>query len=150
MSWDDWRVTRRAKKRVAAVWREYEPRLAEANLHGGQEYDSLYEEACSQVRLDEALINSIRTRRWLRKAANAGVRVPAVNDPIMWQRDIRRDLFLTNDGVAEIRRAITKEREERLRLNTAFLREAAVPITGILGTLIGLAATLHACFSKRP
>ena len=141
-----WRAEWRARRNLEKVRARLEPELAQTKGKSEEKHQAVLSEFFFEKDRIEQPVKRLKTQRWLEEAETLGVLTPAVNDQGLWERSqISAEYHLTNAGIAELRRRITKEREERTRYWTIWLRDIAAPITGLVWSLIGLVAALRAC-----
>ncbi len=95
-------------------------------------------------------ISSLDTWRLQEQAEHLGIPFPDFNSQKdLWEKSSTEDAwFLTIQGRQELRRQIREEKSQRRNDMIVWFKDVAVPLTGLLGTLIGVISTMHSCSRK--
>jgi hypothetical protein len=138
-----WREERTAKRKVQELNDVYEPKIQKAERTDNDQYQGLLAEFFHERDVIEDPVKRARTRIWMAKGAEQGIKIPTTDERGLWERSVLTGEFnLTDEGVAEIRRRITTDKEERLRYRTVWLRDIVAPVTALLSTTLGILSTI--------
>lgn len=143
--WNMWQVGRYMRR----ADRRHKREVREAKKQGKSEDEirSIQEDYFAECAIDQDELNAIESRHLVRKAIEYHIPLPASGNKEAWQRSPldASSRYLTPKAMAELRSAVRKEQNERwqfwelrLKVITALL----AGVTGAIGALIGLFATL--------
>jgi len=135
--WREWQFERSYRKSIRAdlarIGKEYEAKFK--RLAGGNEFDAAMAAYLAACRLPDLRLETLRSRRLVRKADARGVELPRE----WWEHDEEHDLwFLTPDGRRQAKRHLTQERLWTVKQWLAILIPAVALLVGAAGVVIGL------------
>jgi hypothetical protein len=135
--WREWRFERSYRRTIRAdlarIGKDYEGRFKP--LTSGNDFDAAMTAYLKACRLPDLRLETLRSRRLMRKADAHGVELPRE----WWDHDEEHDLwFLTPDGRRQARRRLTQERLWTVKQWLAILVPAAALLVGAAGVAIGL------------
>ncbi|MGJ5175269.1 hypothetical protein ACQR16_10150 [Bradyrhizobium oligotrophicum] len=118
----------------------YEERIAEAKKRGakGEEISDIDQEGLSLYFHYQDEIQQLHSSYLISQARRLFIPAPPLNDKAMWDHDIGDRVFLSEQGINQLRAAIRVEKKARAE----FVLMWVPGLVGILGTLIGLASIL--------
>lgn len=147
-----WRAERKAKEARKRLREHYDPLLEAAKK---EKNDEKHEEIFYQLMLESDLIDepeSIRTSRLVKRARKLGVQFPPRPNPL--SRDAHENefwaintttggIYLSDKGEFELTRECRKEEVESLEHRMRWVSQVAIPLTGLVGAIMGLIALVH-------
>jgi hypothetical protein len=112
---------------------DYEARFKAAKE--GNDFDGAMNAYLQECRLPDLRLETLRSRRWRRKAERCGVEMPRD----WWEHDEAHDLwYLTPDGRRHLKKRIAEERMWVVKQWFRTLAPVVALLMGLLGTIIGL------------
>lgn len=138
-----WWAERRQERELKKVRGVYYSLLAQARQEENlAQCDSLMTEIAVQSDFIRDEVESLRTRRLLRRARNLGLPVPPCSDEDFWECNSQTgSYYLTDNGRSEFCRSIQRANRERY---DEWARWALLAI-GLLGMVTGFLSVLHRC-----
>ncbi len=131
---DLWRANRKLKK----LDKTFDPLIARAKKWGDEEED---EGLISELLMERDFIDidSLISRRIIRRANGLDLPIPLYSDKEAWERNRTTGAYyLTAKGRADLRSKIRKEKRERFEYWARWI----VLLTGLIGAATGLVAVL--------
>ncbi len=131
---DLWHAHRKLKK----LGKTFDPLIAQAKKEGDEEkYEGLISELLMER--DFIDIDSLISRRIIRRANGLDLPIPPYSDKEAWERNRTTGAYyLTAKGRADLRSLIRKEKRERFEYWARWI----VLLTGLIGAATGLVAVL--------
>ena len=144
--WELWKL-KRAKRRAERFY-DSEERKAKREKKTAEEKQEILVEAVGDVFYCQDQIAAHVSRMLLDRAQDYGIPTPAYDDKSAWEESgfVVERRHLNTKASAELRSAIRREQNERWQfweLRLKVLGAVLVGLTGAMGTLIGLIATLR-------
>jgi biopolymer transport protein ExbB/TolQ len=143
-----WRAERKDAKALKELRQKYKPELDAAEKKGWEDQQG----ELSAYRFETDLINGaecLRTELLVKKARRLGVAVPPhppryeENDSWNFNRSTG-DQTLSTEAESRLTREIRKEEIERLQHQMRWVSQVAIPVIGLIGSLMGLISLIHA------
>ncbi len=137
-----WRAQRERRKTNKTFDRLIDKAKKQKNL---EERESLISELFMERDIINDKINWIETRRLEEKAEKFGVPIPPLSDKESWEEGYAPNTVrLRREARIRITDQIRKERRARIDDRMLWVERLA-PLTGLVGAVIGLIATLRSC-----
>jgi hypothetical protein len=143
-----WRAER-AEKSETRIRNFYHPKLEAAKkANDEKEYQSLLASMYFEHDINEHA-EVLRTVQLERRARRLGIEIPPkpgpnVDDNAKWfYNNVTGEFTFAPKGELEITREIRKEEIERLQFKMRWVSQIVIPITGLIGTIIGLISVLR-------
>lgn len=149
-----WWAERRHKEKEARLKAQYQPKLEEAKRAKDQKaYAEILNEWYVESKLDDAC-EGLRSHKLVEKARKLGISIPAqpplddneaLDTDENWNfNEYTGSLTLNEAAEFKLRRDIRKEEMEKLQHQMRWVSQVVIPLIGLLGTMMGLIALLHA------
>lgn len=107
------------------------------------QYESLIAEVMQEQDLSNDEIYSAETTQLRRKAERLGLPVPDFSDKTSWERGYNPSIYYLNPAArTALRQAIRREWKERWEFAIVIVKDLAVPIIGIVATIVSLILAL--------
>ncbi len=147
-----WRAERKAKKARKRLREHYDPLLEAAKK---EKNDEKHERIFYDLKLELDLIDepeSIRTNRLVKRAKKLGIPFPPrpnphaqdADDNEFWEMNRSTgEMYLSDKGEFELTRECRKEETESLEHKMRLVNQVAIPLTGLIGAIMGLIALVH-------
>ena len=147
-----WRAERKAKEARKRLKEHYDPLLEAAKKEKNDEkHERIFYELMFELDLiDEP--ESIRTSRLVRRARKLGITIPprpnlfsqAAYENESWAINTTTGcIYLSDKGEFELTRECRKEEVESLQHQMRWVSQVAIPLTGLIGAIMGLIALVH-------
>jgi hypothetical protein len=147
-----WRAERKARKARKRLREQYHPLLDAAKKEKNQEkYGGLVSEYLFQLDLSDEP-ETIRTNRLVKRAKKLGIPFPPPPNPHSQDADDNEfwemnrstgEMYLSDKGEFELTRECRKEELESLDHKMRLVNQIAIPLTGLIGAIMGLIALVH-------
>ena len=147
-----WRAERKAKEARKRLREHYDPLLEAAKK---EKNDEKHERIFYDLKFELDLIDepeSIRTSRLVKRARKLGITIPP--RPNLFSQDAYDNeswaintttggIYLSDKGEFELTRECRKEELESLEHKMRLVNQVAIPLTGLIGAIMGLIALVH-------
>lgn len=144
-----WRVERRSKKEKKRLKEKYR-RLIDVSKDQ-KERDRLTNQLWADLDLIEGA-EYIRTEHLIKRARKLGVAVPKppdfhsedpFDDGVWYINTATWNYHLVNEAEWELTRQVQKAEQDLIQYRMRWVTQVAVPLTGLIGSLMGLISLLH-------
>jgi hypothetical protein len=143
-----WWAERRDDKAREKLRQKFKPEIDATEKKGWEEQRAdLADYIFAQNQISEA--ERLRTRILIKKAHRLGVAIPpnatGYEDNDDWNfNQATGDSTLTRSAELKLAREVRKEEMERLQHQMRWVSQVAIPIIGLVGSLMGLISLIHA------
>ncbi len=143
-----WRAERRDEKALKKLRQKFQPEIdAVKNKEWEEARFDLADYILAQSQINEA--DRLRTRILIKKARRLGVAIPpdatGYEDNDDWNFNQATGYStLTRSAELRLAREIRKEEMDRLQHQMRWVSQVAIPIIGLIGSLMGLISLIHA------
>jgi hypothetical protein len=146
-----WRAERSANKKRKKLHETLDPKIQTAKKEKKEnEYQSLLSEYFMESDLIRDIPDSMRTERLVRRATKLGIPIPPqpsyknLDEDEHWEANpVTGSFYLQEKAFSELTRAIRKDEIERLEYQMRWVSRVVIPLTGLIGTIMGLISLLH-------
>lgn len=145
MFYDALRKAQSERKRLSKT---FDPLIEKAQKEKRYEAEqSLISEFLSERNIIDDKISSLESMRIQKEAEDLGIPVPPYKKGSeFWEEGYQPNrVFLTLKARYDLRRQIREDRRQRREDKMVWVKDLIVPLTGLLGTLIGVISAFHSC-----
>jgi hypothetical protein len=143
-----WWAERRDAEALKKLRHKFKPQFDAAQTKGSEEVQAdLRDYISAQNYINEA--ECLRSKLIIRKAHRLGIAIPpnatGYEDNDDWNfNQATGDLTLSAEAALRLTREVRKEEMERLQHQMRWVSQAAIPVIGFIGSLMGLISLIHA------
>ncbi|HTZ72310.1 MAG TPA: hypothetical protein VMB47_00185 [Candidatus Aquilonibacter sp.] len=153
-----WRAERRQAKRSVQLKKKFKPLIESAKRNKDAELaQELEEEWWTESKLNDDA-DDMRSRVLIKEARKLGIEVPTkpsfsalsdYDDEKWYLNDATGNCFLTDKAYADLFRHVRKEKSDLLDYRMRYVTRVVVPVTGLIGTIMGLISLIYAIEKAR-